>query len=98
MKAVGIRELKARLSHYLREVQAGEIVLVTDRGEVVAELRQPGGLPVAESPEERAVRALVARGGLLLGEALAPDTYAPSPLGFDDGTGASLLDEEREES
>ena len=42
MKAVGIRELKARLSQYIREVRRGEVVLVTDRGEVVAELRQPG--------------------------------------------------------
>jgi antitoxin (DNA-binding transcriptional repressor) of toxin-antitoxin stability system len=41
MKAVGIRELKARLSHYVREVRHGEVILVTDRGEVVAELRQP---------------------------------------------------------
>jgi len=40
MKAVGIRELKNRLSEYLRLVQGGEEVLVTDRGEVVAELRQ----------------------------------------------------------
>ena len=43
MVAVGIRELKNRLSEYLRLVRAGEVVLVTDRGEVVAELRQPGG-------------------------------------------------------
>lgn len=42
MKTVGIRELKDRLSEYLREVRAGESVLVTDRGEVVAELAPPG--------------------------------------------------------
>ena len=32
MKAVGIRELKAYLSRFLREVASGEVVLVTDRG------------------------------------------------------------------
>jgi prevent-host-death family protein len=43
MKAVGIRELKNRLSAYLREVAQGEVVLVTDRGRVVTELRRPSG-------------------------------------------------------
>ncbi len=42
MKTVGVRELKNRLSEYLRKVRAGESVLVTDRGEVVAELTPPG--------------------------------------------------------
>jgi len=41
MKAVGIRELKNRLSEYVREVRRGEEVRVTHRGEVVAELRPP---------------------------------------------------------
>jgi prevent-host-death family protein len=37
---VGTRELKNRLSHYLRRVRAsGEPIYVTDRGEVIAELR-----------------------------------------------------------
>jgi prevent-host-death family protein len=36
---VGTKELKNRLSHYLRQVRAGQIVRVTDRGKVVAELR-----------------------------------------------------------
>jgi antitoxin (DNA-binding transcriptional repressor) of toxin-antitoxin stability system len=39
MKSVGIKQLKSRLSEYLRLVRAGETVLVTDRDEVVAELR-----------------------------------------------------------
>jgi prevent-host-death family protein len=42
MKSVGLRELKNRLSEYVREVRSGESVLVTDRGEVVAELLPPG--------------------------------------------------------
>jgi prevent-host-death family protein len=36
---VGIRELKAHLSHYVRLVREGGRVVVTDRGEEVAELR-----------------------------------------------------------
>jgi len=42
MKTVGVRELKNRLSEYIRQVRSGESVLVTDRGEVVAELTPPG--------------------------------------------------------
>lgn len=39
VQAVGVRELKNRLSEYLRAVREGQRVLVTDRGRVVAELR-----------------------------------------------------------
>lgn len=39
MRAVSIRELKNRLSEYLRMVRQGEDILITDRGEVIAELR-----------------------------------------------------------
>lgn len=41
MKQVGIRELKNRLSHYVRQARAGQEILVTDRGEGVAELLPP---------------------------------------------------------
>lgn len=41
MISVGIRELRDKLSAYIRLVREGETVLVTDRGEVVAELRRP---------------------------------------------------------
>mgnify|MGYP000005736030 CR=1 FL=1 len=36
---VGARELKARLGKYLRTVRGGQTLVVTDRGEPVAELR-----------------------------------------------------------
>ena len=36
---VGARELKTRLGTYLRRVREGRTVLVTDRGEPIAELR-----------------------------------------------------------
>jgi antitoxin (DNA-binding transcriptional repressor) of toxin-antitoxin stability system len=39
MKAVGVKALKAALSEYLRLVKAGENILITERDEVVAELR-----------------------------------------------------------
>ncbi|MBI2965030.1 MAG: type II toxin-antitoxin system prevent-host-death family antitoxin [Chloroflexi bacterium] len=36
---VGIRELKSGLSKYLRRVREGQSIVVTDRGEPVAEIR-----------------------------------------------------------
>lgn len=42
---VGIRELKARLSHYLERAAAGETIVVTDRGRAKVEIR---GLSVEE--------------------------------------------------
>jgi prevent-host-death family protein len=57
---VGTKELKNRLSHYLRIVRGGEPVLVTDRGAVVAELR-----PVAARVAEHVVLAELARQGIV---------------------------------
>jgi prevent-host-death family protein len=42
---VGIRELKAKLSHYLERAAAGETIVVTDRGRAKVEIR---GLSVEE--------------------------------------------------
>jgi antitoxin (DNA-binding transcriptional repressor) of toxin-antitoxin stability system len=41
MKTVGIKELKNKLSEYVQLAKSGEIVSITHRGEVVAELRAP---------------------------------------------------------
>jgi antitoxin (DNA-binding transcriptional repressor) of toxin-antitoxin stability system len=41
VKSVGIKALKNNLSRYLDLVRQGEVVLVTDRDEVIAELRMP---------------------------------------------------------
>jgi prevent-host-death family protein len=41
MKTVGVKMLKNNLSKYLKLVRQGETVLVTDRNEVVAEIRRP---------------------------------------------------------
>ena len=41
MRSVGIKVLNSRLSEYLRLAAAGEVVLVTDRDRVVAEIGPP---------------------------------------------------------
>jgi prevent-host-death family protein len=53
MKTIGIRELKKHLSEALRDVQAGEIIEVTNRGQIIA--RVVPVKPQRHSPE--AVRA-----------------------------------------
>src|SRR4051794_8481118 len=63
MREVGIRELKNRLSEYVRLVREGEVVMVTDRGEVVAELRSPG--PTSELERKYPLLAEMARKGLV---------------------------------
>lgn len=63
----GIRELKNRLTHYLRLVRAGERVIVTDRNRPVAILRPLGDETTYDTPEER-LATLARGGGLTLGE------------------------------
>jgi antitoxin (DNA-binding transcriptional repressor) of toxin-antitoxin stability system len=76
MRKVGIKALKNDLSRYIRAATAGETVLVTDRGQVVAEIAPPQ----------------VSRGGTLMSNALLAEdvrrgwitpaldpSYAPGP-------------------
>lgn len=51
MRTVGIKALKNSLSEYIRAVAAGETVLVTDRGHVVAELVPPAAARSAVPPD-----------------------------------------------
>lgn len=95
MKAVAVKELKNRLSAYLREVKAGEIVLVTDRGQVVAELRQPtSDVPLGSL--DQALERLRAKGILVPGLPQDPRAYRQSPLEKPVRT-ADLLEAERGE-
>ncbi len=85
MATVGVRELKNRLSEYLRRVAEGEVVIVTDRGRVVAELRPPGLVPdpVPEGFEGMPLRfwQSVASGRIRLGQP-----------GFEDDLGGQRID------
>lgn len=62
---VGTKELKNRLSHYLRIVQQGEPVQVADRGAVVAELRP---LREAASSDDACLQALEHQGLVTVGK------------------------------
>ena len=71
---VGLRELKNRLSEYVRLVRAGEHVQVTDRGQVVAELLPPAAAAdrqrIAGEIRERRARLVGIAGGAAQDDAL----------------------------
>lgn len=72
---VGIRELKNRLSEHLRRVRSGDTVLITDRGEVVAEISPPGQVKYDQSLPPGLVD-LARRGLATLGGPNDPTAYA----------------------
>jgi antitoxin (DNA-binding transcriptional repressor) of toxin-antitoxin stability system len=96
MKVVGVRELKNQLSQYLQMARKGEYVLVTDRGEVVAELRQVDSNTLRnQMPPELA--GLVNRGLVSLGAENGVDVY-PRMKRIPGGPSVlKLLEEERSE-
>lgn len=75
MTEVGIKALKNRLSEYVRAAAAGETVLVTDRGKVVAELIAPRVRAGASQAEERLGELM--RQGLLTPAKLSPRARLP---------------------
>jgi antitoxin (DNA-binding transcriptional repressor) of toxin-antitoxin stability system len=98
MRTVGVRELKIHLSAHLRDVARGDVLLVTDRGRVVAELRPPGAAQHSFTPEELARQRLVERG--LLVPPVAPGGLgwtAPMRRLLSEGASQELLDADRED-
>jgi len=95
MKSIGVRELKNRLSEIVRAVRAGEHVLVTDRGTVVAELVPPGRSRIDPNLPPGLAR-LADRGVARLGAPNDPALYKGlPPLRRKPASVARLLDEER---
>lgn len=94
MKAVGLRELKNRLSEYIRDVRRGESLLVTDRGEVVAEIGPPGQRP-GSSDHPPGLQSLARRGLATLGQSNDGRPYRSFRRVLAPGRGAALLDAER---
>ncbi|HEU4369548.1 MAG TPA: type II toxin-antitoxin system prevent-host-death family antitoxin [Methylomirabilota bacterium] len=87
---VGLRELKNRLSEYVRLVRAGGQVQVTDRGHVVAELLPPG--VGADHARHHGLAALARRGMIVPGAPNCEDVYPATPPTRKPGRAARLLD------
>lgn len=66
MRSVGIKELKNRLSEYVRLAAGGETVLVTDRDRVVATLSGPQVATVGDAMLADLVRQGVLRPALFI--------------------------------
>jgi prevent-host-death family protein len=81
---VGIRELRAHLSRYLKRVREGEEIVVTDRGIPVARIVQMNG--------QRKIDRLIAAG--LVSAAAKPKGAPPRPVKVQ-GTVSDLVSEQR---
>jgi antitoxin (DNA-binding transcriptional repressor) of toxin-antitoxin stability system len=94
-KTAGVRELKNHLSEYLQQVRCGAVVSITDRGQVVAELRAP-------SPRAHinAYDHLVEEGGVIPPTREWSAVLVPSQRGgkrFARGFATALVDADRDE-
>jgi prevent-host-death family protein len=89
----GIRELKDNLSRYIRRIEAGERILVTAHGRVVAELVPPGQ-GARTSPRSRWEELIAA--GILHPPVEAGDPFEDWPdIRLPPGTAAELIDSDR---
>ena len=96
LKTVGIRKLKNELSAYLREVKKGTVILVTDRGSIVAELRRPEK-DYVQLTRERLKQEWVDSGKLLLPQDVKR-TFTSSPVSLPDGTAQLILRIDRQDT
>jgi prevent-host-death family protein len=97
MNTVGLRELKNRLSTYVRQVRDGDSVAVTDRGEIVAELVPPRRNRNAAAGLAQLVRRGELRPALPTNRRKRAALFSDMPRALVGCTSAQLLDAERGE-
>jgi prevent-host-death family protein len=86
---VGTRELKNKLSEYMRRVKAGETIIVTEHGKTIGQI-----VPVKPMLEQR-IQAMVASGQMEWnGQKLKP--YQPKAVNKGDRQLSDLVVEDRE--
>lgn len=92
MKTVGIRDLRNALSRYVRRAEAGERILVTDHGRVIAALAPATG----EGPEPwPGYRRMLAAGIVTPPTEHRPTFRGIKTLKLPRGTARRLIDEDR---
>lgn len=92
-RSIGSRELKTRLGTYLRQVREGATILVTDRGEPIAELRP---LRQASTTEEERLSELAAA-GLLAPRSRKGLTERKTPIRIKGRPISETISEDRED-
>ncbi len=86
---VGIRDLKAQLSHYVRQVKSGETVIITEYGKPVGRI-----VPMEVSLDEK-VQEMIKSGFIVWnGEKLKPTK--PVAINKGEKTVAEMVLEDRE--
>ncbi len=88
---VGVRELRRRLSEYLRQVKAGQTIVITKHGQPV------GRIVPATQPLEARLQAM-AQAGLLLWSGRKLEPMPPIAKGHGDRTVADLLVKDKDQS
>ena len=95
---VGIKELKNKLSSFVKHARNGTRVLVTDRDRVVAELREPLDIPQAQLGTVRFIKMSDQHEATPVKrriKELAQSPLAQPSLSFSTGTAQNLLDADR---
>ncbi len=92
---IGIRELKDNLSRYVRQMEAGEQIVVTAHGRVVAELVRPTGERQGRNTQfERLIAS-----GVITAPVEDGDPLEGCPeIRLSPGTAAALIDSDRGEA
>ena len=85
----GIRELKARLSAYLRRVKAGETLVITERGKPIGRI-----VPISQTVQDQL--ELLVQAGLVAWNGQKLSRIAPVAQVKEDRSVAELLLENRE--
>ena len=93
MRAVGLKVLKNKLSEYVRLAAGGEVVLITDRDRVVAEITPPR--PGRSALASDARLAELVREGLLTPPTIPFDAALPTMKPIT--TAAAVLDALRQD-
>ena len=88
-RKVGVRELKARFSEYLREVKAGQTIVITEHG------RPVGRIVPAEQPLQKRLDGML-NSGLIAWSGKKIETVGPMPRVRGRRTVADLLVESRD--
>jgi antitoxin (DNA-binding transcriptional repressor) of toxin-antitoxin stability system len=95
VKTVKISELKNQLSHYIRCVQQGQVVLICDRDRVVARIDRVDRSPDPRTAEEEWLERLERRGAIRRASGhLAPDWITQLPAVRADLVAALLRERE----
>lgn len=86
---VGIRELKAKISKYLRRVKAGQTLIITDRGKPIGRI-----VPVTETLNERVQRLVEA--GIVRWNGKKLEPHPPTAINRGDKLISDIISEDRE--